>query len=69
MPFQPQRMHDVKWAFSNKKQADYTTLVADNDLTQHISILGADVAELGRTSYSDDKQYGKGHEFPTPSVS
>ncbi len=65
MPFQPQRMHDVKWAFSNKKQADYTTLVADNDLTQHISILGADVAEVGRTSYSDEKQYGKGHEFPT----
>lgn len=65
MPFSPQRMHDVRWAFSNKQQADYATLVADNDLTQHIAIIGADVAEVSRTSYSNDKQYGKGHEFPT----
>jgi tail tube protein len=65
MSFQPQRMYDVKWAFSNKKQVDYTTLVADNDLNQHLAVIGADVAEVGRTSYSDDKQYGKGHEFPT----
>ena len=65
MPFQPQRTYDVKWAFSNKKQADYATLVANNDLNQHISVIGADVAELSRTSYSNDKQYGKGHEFPT----
>ena len=65
MSFQPQRMHDVKWAFSNKKQADYSTLVADNDLNQMVAVIGADVAELGRTAYTDDKLYGKGHEFPT----
>ena len=65
MPFQPQRMHDVKWAFSNKQQADYATPVADNDLNQHVAVIGADVAELSRTSYSDAQQYGKGHEFPT----
>ena len=65
MPFSPQRMHDVRWAFSNKKQASYSTLVADVDLTQQVAMIGADVAELSRTSYSDDNQYGKGHEFPT----
>lgn len=65
MPFSPQRMHDVRWAFSNKKQASYSTLVADVDLNQQIAIIGADVAELSRTASSDDRQFGKGHEFPT----
>jgi len=65
MPFQPQRTYDVNWAFSNKKQADYSTPVASNDLNQRIAVIGSDVAELSRTSHSDDKQFGKGHEFPT----
>ena len=65
MPFQPQRTYDLTWAFSTKKQADYATLVANSDLTQHIAVIGSEVVELSRTSYSDAQQFGKGHEFPT----
>ncbi len=65
MPFEPQRAQDITWAFSTKKQADYATLVPDGNLDQHISLIGADVADLSRTSFSDAARYGKGHEFPT----
>ncbi len=65
MPFEPQRIHEVNWAFSTKKQASYTTLVPDVSLDKRVAIIGADFGELSKAALSDAARFGKGHEWPT----
>lgn len=65
MPFEPQRIHEVNWAFSTKKQASYTTLVPDASLDKRVAIIGADFGELAKVTLSDAARFGKGHEWPT----
>src|SRR5579885_84942 len=63
--FDPQRIMDVKWAFSAKKQADYATLVPDDSITLAVPVIGTEIFELSRVQYTDEMRYGKGHEFAT----
>ena len=65
MPYEPQRIHEINWAFSTKKQANYSTLVADASLDQRVAMIGTDIADLSKTTLSDAARFGKGHEFPT----
>src|SRR5579883_3039293 len=48
--FDPQRIMDVKWAFSAKKQADYATLVPDDSITLAVPVIGSEIFELSRDS-------------------
>ncbi len=65
MAYEPQRIHEVNWAFSTKKQANYTTLVPDASLDQRVAMIGTDIGDLSKVTLSDAARFGKGHEFPT----
>src|ERR1035437_1790899 len=63
--FDPQRVMDAQWAFSGKKQTDYSTLVSDANMTKAVAVIGSEIADLSRTAFTDQARFGKGHEFPT----
>lgn len=61
--YEAQRIEDMWWAFSTKKQSDYDTPVLNADLTFMHPIREASVGEITREIRSDKEAYGKGHEF------
>ena len=52
MAYEPQRIHEVNWAFSTKKQANYTTLVPDASLDQRVAMIGTDIGDLSTAPWS-----------------
>jgi hypothetical protein len=63
--YEAQRVEDMWWAFSTKKQSDYDSPLENTDLTLMHPIREATVAEITREIRSDKATYGKGHEFAT----
>jgi hypothetical protein len=63
--YEAQRVEDMWWAFSTKKQKDYDTALENTDITLMHPIREASVAEVTREIRSDKETYGKGHEFAT----
>lgn len=63
--YEAQRIEDMWWAFSSKKQSTYDAPVENADLTLMHPVREASVAEVSREIRSDKEAYGKGHEFAT----
>ncbi|MBA7633311.1 hypothetical protein ES703_40875 [subsurface metagenome] len=63
--YEAQRVLEMQWAFSSKKQADYDTLVVDGDLTMSHPVREVRPAEISKETRSDREAVGKGHEFST----
>ena len=65
--YEAQRVENMWWAFSNKKQNDYDTKVLDADMTMMHPIKESSVGVLSKEIRSDRATFGKGHEFATAS--
>jgi len=63
--YEAQRVEDMWWAFSTKKQKDYDDVLENTDITLMHPIREASIAEITREIRSDKEAYGKGHEFTT----
>ena len=62
--FTPQRIHDIQWAFSTKRQANYATPVAT--LEKFIQVIGVpSIGEFDKTVLSDAQRYGRGFPYAT----
>jgi hypothetical protein len=66
MAFEPQRKMDMAWLINAgaKAQADFSTALADGDLTTLAPFAG-EVAQITPRKLSDAQRVGKGHEFAT----
>jgi len=63
--YEAQRVLEMQWAFSSKKQSDYDTRVVDGDLTMSHPVREVRPAEITKETRSDREAVGKGHEFAT----
>lgn len=63
--YEAQRSIEMQWAFSNKKQSDYDTLVLDADLLSTHPVREVKPGEITKENRSDREAVGKGHEFTT----
>lgn len=63
--YEAQRVLEMQWAFSNKRQSDYDTKVIDDDLTMSHPVREVRPAEITKEMRSDREAVGKGHEFAT----